>query len=113
MEHDADVLCTKVPKRRCVSRDAFAYAVLSTLVDPFRSKSFATFANAKAQSIRAAVIVVMAGPARDVPVARQDLVVKKQLTDFGLLGIERDEIVRAERARQNRFSARRFNGKGR
>ena len=38
----------------------------------------------------------MAGSARDISVARQDLVVKEKLADFGFFGIEFDKVVIAQ-----------------
>jgi len=100
MEEDVDVLGAKVPKGRRVPGDALADTILGRLADAFRAKALAAFADAKAKAIGAAQVMMVAGAARDIPVAAQDLVVKQKLAELGLFGIELDEIAVRQRTRQ-------------
>lgn len=100
MEHDANVFGAKVPEGRGVPGDALADMILSTLADTFGADALSAFADAKGKPVGSAVIVVMAGAARDVPVAAQNLVVEKQLTELGLIGVEFDKVVIRQRSWQ-------------
>ena len=76
-----------------VAGNAFANTVRAGAGQAFRPRTNSTFANPKRQTIRAPKIMVMAGPAGDVAVAAQDLVVKKKLTKTRLIRIEGYEIL--------------------
>ena len=93
MEQDVDVFCTEVPKGRGVSGNALFDAIRTGACDAFRAKALAAFADAKAQAIGAAKVMVVAGAAGDISVARQDLVIEQKLTDFGFLRIKGDEVI--------------------
>mgnify|MGYP007101663688 CR=1 FL=1 len=87
MENVADALVANVPKRGGVARDALADAGLACACGTLGTDASAALANAKAEPICAAVIVVMTGPAGDILVAAEDFVVEKQLPDPCLLRI--------------------------
>ena len=92
MEHHPDLFGPEVPQGRGVARDALADPVGGALGHPLGPKPRPAFADPEAQPVSAAQIVVMACPARDIPVARQDLVIKQKPPQSRLPGIERDEI---------------------
>ena len=88
MKKRMHVTRTKVPECRCVSRDSFSDTVVRASCNAFGTNTFSSFADSQAQTIRAPKIMMMAGPARNVSISGQYLVVKKQLTNARFVGFE-------------------------
>src|SRR6056297_2549295 len=64
------------------------------------AEALASFADAERQPVAAGEIVVVAGAAGDVSVAREDLVIEQQLAEFRFRGVDLWKVVRADRGRQ-------------
>lgn len=93
MKKDRNRPVPEVPERRRVARDAFADAVRTDPGRARRPNANAPLANAKRQAISAGMVVVMAGSAGDVFVAREDFVVEQKLSDAGLIRVCGDVIL--------------------
>ena len=76
MEQDCEVLCRQIPQRTGIARNAFVYPRLTAARVAVRPHTNSTFTNAKRQSVSAAKAVMMTGAAGNIPVARQNLVIK-------------------------------------
>lgn len=92
MKKRANIACPEVPERSGIAGNSLADTVVGAFGDTLGAKPFPAFANPEAEAVRPSKIVVVASSTRDIPVSRQYLVVKKQLTDPRLIRIERDEI---------------------
>jgi len=112
MEQDANVLGPQVPKRGRVAWNAFPNAIGRAFRTSFASKALATFTDSKAQPIRATKRMMMACPARDVPVARKNFVIEKKLSEFSLIGIELDKVRVVQWTGEIRAKGRKRNTKG-
>ena len=85
MEQNGEFLGCKVPQRAGITRDTFANSYISGARMPVRPDTYTAFANPQRQAVGAAKPVMMTGTTGNIPVARQYLVVEKQLSDLGAL----------------------------
>ena len=93
MKQDVELFCSQIPETWSVSRNPFLNAAVTGSGNPHEPQPFATFADAERQPVPGAKGRVVACGASNIPVAGEDLVVKKQLAEGCLLSVEGDEIV--------------------
>ena len=69
MEQHINLAGAEVPKRRSVTGNTFADAIVITVRDPLFADAFATLPDPEAKTIATGKVVVMTGAARDISVA--------------------------------------------
>ncbi len=88
MEEDTNFLGPKVPEGRCVAGDATL-----DLAHAFGAEARATLSDPERQPVARALIVMVAGPAGDVAVARQDRIIEEEPPDLCRLFVELEEMM--------------------
>lgn len=94
MEQDRDVPVPQIPKGRRIARDAFADRIIAQTGHALITQARAPFANAQRQPVPGAKIVVVAGAATDVLIARQHFVIEQKLANRRLIRFKGMEILR-------------------
>ncbi len=112
MEQHPDIAGAKVPQGGRIARNALANTIHRACRNPFGADPLAALTNPKAQTIAAGQIVMMAGPARDIAIARQDLVIEQKLADLGLRRVDGQKVVVRQRSRQISGQSRQRDTKG-
>ena len=97
MEQNVYVFRPKIPQSWCVPWNAFFDAIRAGACHALGPETLAAFTNAEAETIGTTKVMVMTGAARDISVARQDLVIEQKLTDFRFFRIKSDEIIVRQR----------------
>ena len=106
MEENVDFFQAEIEEGGCIARDPLLDAGVTCSGRAFWPQAFAAFADAKRQPVRRCMVMVMAGAAGNVAVARQDGIIKQQLSDPCQLRIKRVKVrfTQGRRKRLRLFS---------